>query len=599
MTVQAAFNKVKYTSDGVTLSYEFNFITYEESWISVLDPDVTALGFEVILNADQDNNPGGFVNFTVEPPPIGQDFVILRTAPLEQLLDYTSYDDFPAESHERGLDQGIIIDQQQQEELNRAYKAPIGSDPGEDFGFPPYDAGKLLGWSETEPNQIDNAFYTFQDIINEADRSRDEADRSRDEANRAGTEASNAGFSALLSQDWAEGDSPRPSSKRWADEEEDVPVEGNLFSAKHWAIKSLKARSGLNLIAIISGDNTCPKPGDDPGDCNAPDHRNPGERFSGRPHITGDYYLISAPGDMNLNDTQNPFDPQFPQPVEVGDYIIYLEEIAGILSTGWYKQSGLGGADSSADLISFDDSTTTTKGVTVQAWNEAADDRLNGIDARVDSNIAQLAILFNQFVGSVQTFAVEPSGLDIMFLLCDGQEALRSEYPELFAKIGNFYGAGDGSTTFNLPDYRGKFHRATDRGKGLDPGGRTPRPDGITGDNVGTEQAQAFLSHQHGAAGAHQHTTAGNHAHTASQPAHSHTVSGFIMSGRGSTGSEGQPEVATTLTTSSVAPAITVDAAGDHVHPAVEDHQHAAAGGAETRPVNINVDYYMFTGRYQ
>lgn len=38
------------------------------------------------------------------------------------------------------------------------------------------------------------------------------------------------------------------------------------------------------------------------------------------------------------------------------------------------------------------------------------------------------------------------------FLLCDGKEYLRSEYPELFAAIGTMYGSGDGVSTFNVPN---------------------------------------------------------------------------------------------------------------------------------------------------
>ena len=44
--------------------------------------------------------------------------------------------------------------------------------------------------------------------------------------------------------------------------------------------------------------------------------------------------------------------------------------------------------------------------------------------------------------------SVVPKG----FLLCDGSEYSRTEYPELFAAIGTIYGAGDGSTTFNVPN---------------------------------------------------------------------------------------------------------------------------------------------------
>lgn len=45
-----------------------------------------------------------------------------------------------------------------------------------------------------------------------------------------------------------------------------------------------------------------------------------------------------------------------------------------------------------------------------------------------------------------------PSG----WLLCYGQAVSRATYDVLFAAIGTTWGAGDGSTTFNLPDYRGR-----------------------------------------------------------------------------------------------------------------------------------------------
>lgn len=56
-------------------------------------------------------------------------------------------------------------------------------------------------------------------------------------------------------------------------------------------------------------------------------------------------------------------------------------------------------------------------------------------------------------VGSVIEFAgsTVPSG----YLECDGSAVSRSEYSSLFAVIGTTWGAGDGSTTFNLPDLSG------------------------------------------------------------------------------------------------------------------------------------------------
>lgn len=45
------------------------------------------------------------------------------------------------------------------------------------------------------------------------------------------------------------------------------------------------------------------------------------------------------------------------------------------------------------------------------------------------------------------------------WLICDGRAVSRTTYAILYGIIGDNFGAGDGSTTFNLPDYRGKFLR--------------------------------------------------------------------------------------------------------------------------------------------
>lgn len=57
-------------------------------------------------------------------------------------------------------------------------------------------------------------------------------------------------------------------------------------------------------------------------------------------------------------------------------------------------------------------------------------------------------------IGTMLPYSSEtiPNG----FLPCDGSEVSRTEYKDLFAVIGTSYGAGNGSTTFNLPDKRGR-----------------------------------------------------------------------------------------------------------------------------------------------
>ena len=47
-------------------------------------------------------------------------------------------------------------------------------------------------------------------------------------------------------------------------------------------------------------------------------------------------------------------------------------------------------------------------------------------------------------------------------LVCDGSEISREAYKELYKEIGALCGPGDGSTTFNLPDLRGKWMMGAD-----------------------------------------------------------------------------------------------------------------------------------------
>jgi microcystin-dependent protein len=67
--------------------------------------------------------------------------------------------------------------------------------------------------------------------------------------------------------------------------------------------------------------------------------------------------------------------------------------------------------------------------------------------------------------GTIAYFGVSsaPTG----WLLCDGSAVSRSTYADLFAEIGETFGAGDGATTFNVPDLRGRAPVGTGTGGGL------------------------------------------------------------------------------------------------------------------------------------
>lgn len=72
------------------------------------------------------------------------------------------------------------------------------------------------------------------------------------------------------------------------------------------------------------------------------------------------------------------------------------------------------------------------------------------------------------------------------YLIEDGSAVGRVAYATLFAAIGTTYGAGDGATTFNLPDSRGEFWRGLDLGRGVD-----------VGRNLGVAQAAQIGAHGH------------------------------------------------------------------------------------------------------
>jgi hypothetical protein len=106
-------------------------------------------------------------------------------------------------------------------------------------------------------------------------------------------------------------------------------------------------------------------------------------------------------------------------------------------------------------------------------------------DGTTQTSAAITAIAAQQYVndmfrGSIQAFAYTGDKTAQGWLLCDGGVVSRTTYAALFGLIGTTYGAGDGTTTFGVPDLRGQFIRGADN-MGTGAAGRDSTSGRLTG----------------------------------------------------------------------------------------------------------------------
>ncbi|KVS50710.1 hypothetical protein WK39_28020 [Burkholderia cepacia] len=179
------------------------------------------------------------------------------------------------------------------------------------------------------------------------------------------------------------------------------------------------------------------------------------------------------------------------------------------------------------------------------------------------------------------------------FLLANGAAISRTTYAGLYAALGTLYGAGDGATTFNLPDTRGVGLRGLDNGRGLDPGRA-----------LGSYQGDSYGWHVHGVNDPwHAHGVADpGHVHGTNDPGHVHGFSviahntdsdgqGALTGGTNNIASDGQFDG----TTAASGTGIGVGAAGTNIgiYASPTNIAIQGAGGNETRGKNLAVNYII------
>ena len=138
-------------------------------------------------------------------------------------------------------------------------------------------------------------------------------------------------------------------------------------------------------------------------------------------------------------------------------------------------------------------------------------------------------------VGSLELFA--GSSIPANYLACDGTAYSRTTYAGLYGVIGTSWGAGDGSTTFNVPDFRGRFPVGAGQGSTHEGGGTgTNRVLAATGGAETHTQWEAEIApHSHGGVTSTE-TVSHQHDVTVTGGIQPGGVSQFIHTGDGSTG---------------------------------------------------------------
>jgi len=215
---------------------------------------------------------------------------------------------------------------------------------------------------------------------------------------------------------------------------------------------------------------------------------------------------------------------------------------------------------------------------------------ISELQAQLDA-LAQLVVP----VGGVLPFAGPPEAVPPGFLLCDGSAVSRIEFAALFAEIGTAHGVGDGASTFDVPDYRGRLLRGVDSGVGRDPESAARSAmgsGGNAGDAVGSVQGSATALPVAGISA----SSSGSHGHvTNSGDAHSHSISGSLLRGEiGGSDHKGDQDAGPAYVGSNPThPPLATPS--NHSHGAeVDTHDHTPLGGdLETRPVNAYVNWII------
>lgn len=430
MTVQKDVTKNIYVGNGSTRTFPFTFECPAEhpEYIKVylMQDDGTALAtsdYQLDMDAKQITYPSSGTAL-----PEGKKLVIMRELPLQQMMNLVNNGPYFAEDVETAFDECVMMLQQIAEKLNRSIIMSVDIDGDVFVNEVPFEAGKSfriaddgksIVLTEDPARVIDGAKRLLTETTTKAEETAANTETTKTNTEKAQQYAEAASASKDLAKRWAEAaDSPNyttsKSAKTWAEEAKDARDE-----AKDTAVNlgnpvvNITEDKGIVTVSKSDGSSsnftTFPKFVEIPANADLNDYKQEG------------FYICPINKDAaTLKNCPAPMG--FLMEVYTASYL-YEDAV-----DSWVHQR----------IVTFNAAQVYSRAY--GTWDGGNWYPWEGIPA----------------IGTILPFAganTIPTG----YLVCDGSAISRTTYAQLYAVIGNTYGAGNGSTTFNVPNLKGRY----------------------------------------------------------------------------------------------------------------------------------------------